>query len=217
MDNFPRASRRSFLGRIGAAGTSAAFGWPLASAASEPTSPNWDLSWLKQIQRARHRALFDAPMPNNVLDLAARYLANLVSVYGSSRDACAILNLRTRSVSMGLADAAWQKYPIGDDAKVTDPDTNASARRNIYWKIPAAQTQMGYGSLELLRNSGAIPLVCDFALGHLATRLAKAANVQADVVHAELRTGLVPGAILVPSGIFAAGEAQNAGCAFIPT
>jgi hypothetical protein len=217
MNEIHGTNRRSFLGRIGTVGVSAAFGLPHAHGESGAAPLEWDLSWIKQIQRARHRALFDAPMPNNVLDLAARYFANLVTVYGSSRDACAILNLRTRSVSMGLADALWQKYPIGDDAKVTDPDTGANARRNIYWKIPPAQTQMGYGSLELLRNSGAIPLVCDFALGHLATRLSKAANVQADVVLAELRTGLVPGAILVPSGIFAAAEAQNAGCAFIPT
>jgi len=35
-------------------------------------------------------------------------------------------------------------------------------------------------------------------------------------VHQEIRSNLVPGALLVPSGIFGAAEAQNAGCAFIP-
>jgi hypothetical protein len=70
---------------------------------------------------------------------------------------------------------------------------------------------------EALLKSGAIPLICDFASGHLATRLATATSASPDAVHTELRQQLVPGAILVPSGIFAAAEAQNAGCAFIPT
>jgi hypothetical protein len=75
---------------------------------------------------------------------------------------------------------------------------------------------LGYGSIERLQKVGAIILVCDFALGHLANRLAKATGGTEEAVHAELRSNLVPGAILVPSGIFSAGEAQNAGCAFIP-
>ena len=75
---------------------------------------------------------------------------------------------------------------------------------------------MGRGSLERLQKAGAIFLICDFALGHLAGRLATKAGAEKEAVLAELRTTLVPGAILVPSGIFGAAQAQNAGCAFIP-
>jgi len=156
-------------------------------------------------------------MPQNVLDLAARYIANIHTVYGDSAGGvCAVLNLRTRAVSMGLGDSIWQKYAVGEDAKVNDPATGAPARRNISWRISDAETAAGSGSLERLQKLGAIVLVCDFALGHLATRLASAANANKETVYGELRSGLVPGAVLVPSGIYAAGEAQNAGCAFIP-
>ena len=65
-------------------------------------------------------------------------------------------------------------------------------------------------------EEGAIILVCDFALGHLAGRLATKANAEKEPVLAEMRASLVPGAVLVPSGIFDAAQAQNAGCAFIP-
>jgi hypothetical protein len=169
------------------------------------------------VRKSRHKALFDAPQPCVVLDLAARYYENLERVYGKSvHGGCAVLNLRTRAVSMGVGDPMWSKYAVAEDAKVMDPTTNAPARHNIYRVVPEDQTALGYGSFDLLQRQGAVVLVCDFALGHLAKRLAEKAGAVKESVHEELRSNLVPGAILVPSGIFGAAEAQNAGCAFIP-
>jgi hypothetical protein len=179
--------------------------------------PKWDMSWIDTVKKAKRRALFDAPSPGAVFDLARRWYDNIDKVYGRSAGrCCAVLNLRTRSTSGGLADGMWQKYPIGEDLKVNDPDTNAPARRNLDLRVSADKDAIGYGSIEGLQKRGAIVIVCDFALGHLANRLAKAVNAQADAVHEELRSNLVAGAFLVPSGIFGAAEAQNAGCAFIP-
>jgi hypothetical protein len=62
---------------------------------------------------------------------------------------------------------------------------------------------------------GAIILVCDFALGHLAKRLATKAGRKEDEVHRELSASFVPGAIGVPSGIFGLAKTQNAGCALV--
>ena len=67
---------------------------------------------------------------------------------------------------------------------------------------------------DLLKR-GATVLVCDFAMGHLATRLAKASGEPVEVVHKALRDGLAPGAYAVPSGIFGLIRAQNAGCGFV--
>jgi hypothetical protein len=206
------ASRRSFLEQVAAIGTTAMLGPSVI-----PSSAAWDVSWIDTVRKAKHRALFDAPMPGSVLDLATRYYNNIDAAYGRSAGrAVAVLNLRTRSVSMGLADAMWQKYPIGEDYKVTDPDTNTSARRNLDVRVSADKAAQGYGSLENLQSRGAIFLICDFALEHLSNRLATATHGKAEDIHAELRTNLVGGAVLVPSGIFGATEAQNAGCAFFP-
>ena len=205
------ASRRSFLGQVAGFGATAMLG------ETELTiETKWDLSWIERVRKAKHKALFDAPMPGIVLDLAVRYYDNIESAYGKSVNACAVLNLRTRSTSMGLADAMWQKYAIGEDAKVTDPETNGPSRRNLDMRVSPEKTAQGYGSIENLQARGAIVIVCDFALGHLANRLAKAAGTNGDTVHEELKVNLVPGAFLVPSGIFGAAEAQNAGCSFIP-
>jgi hypothetical protein len=207
-----RESRRAFIGQVAGFGALAVVGPAEAQAL-----PQWDMSWIAKVRKAKHRAVFDAPMPGSVLDLATRYHENIQRVYGASAGGvCMVLNIRTRSVPVGLSDAMWQKYPIGEDAKVTDPDTNQPSRRNLDLRVSAEKAAQGYGSIENLQKNGAIMIVCDFALGHLANRLAKATSVNAEAVHEELRRNLVPGAVLVPSGIFGAAEAQNAGCAFIP-
>lgn len=206
------ASRRSFLEQVAGMGATAMLGESAIT-----TSSTWDMSWIESVRKAKHRAVFDAPMPGSVLDLATRYYRNIETVYGaSSGRACAVINLRTRSVSMGFADAMWQKYPIGEDTKVMDPETSTPARRNVDMRVPADKAAQGYGSLEDLLARGSIFLVCDFALEHLANRLATALSAKADNVHADLRANLIRGAVLVPSGIFGAIEAQNAGCAFFP-
>ena len=209
-------SRRTFIGRIAALGA-LAFGGEIIAADTLIAQEEWDMSWVNRIRKAKHRALFDAPSPGVVLDLATRYVDNVHKVYGKSAgNICAVLNIRTRAVSMGLNDAMWAKYPIGEDAKVNDSDTGAPARRNVDVRVSDEKAAQGYGSFERLQNEGAIVLVCDFALGHLARRLATKQSLKPDDVHAELKSNLIPGAILVPSGIFGAAQAQNAGCAFIP-
>lgn len=209
-------TRRSFFGRL--AGLAAfAVGADLIAPRDATAEDEWDTTWVDRIRKAKYRALFDAPSPGVVLDLAARYIDNVHKVYGkSSGDIAAVLNIRTRSVPMGLSDAMWAKYPIAEDAKVVDPDTSAPARRNLDMRVSAEKAAQGYGSFERLQPQGAIVIVCDFALVHLANRLATKSGGKGEDVHAELRRNLIPGAILVPSGIFGAAQAQNAGCGFIP-
>jgi hypothetical protein len=219
-NNEPRESRRDFFNTVGGAGAAAAFGalgLPRPVAAQPDTlAVEWDVSWIDRVRNATHRAVFDAPNPGIVVDLAARYLDNLRTVYGDrAGNVCAVLNIRTRAIPLALSDAIWAKYPIGEDYKVNDPATNAPARRNVDLRR-SASTHALATTVEEIQSRGAIILVCDFAMGHLANRLSEKAGTTSAAVHSDLRMGLVSGAILVPSGIFGAAEAQTAGCAFIP-
>ena len=220
----PPPSRRGFLARLGGVGaaltlSSCAKAAATTVAGASPARAGWDVSWIERVKSARHRAVFDAPGGGDVsLMLAARYLDNVEEVYGRrAPDAIAVLNFRTRAVYLALADALWQKYPLGEEYKITDPVTNAQARRNVNLTpapgVSAAEADM---AIERLHQRGAIFLVCDFALGHLSSRLAGKVRATKEAVHAELRAGFVPGAIAVPSGIFGSAEAQEAGCAFVP-
>jgi intracellular sulfur oxidation DsrE/DsrF family protein len=105
------------------------------------------------------------------------------------------------------------------------PDAEASASIHEVSHAPAAGADAAFHSLaskpvtaqsETLRPQGLISLVCNIALGHWSARAAKRANRKAADVMAEARANLIPGAIVVPSGIDALIRAQNAGCAFMP-
>ena len=214
-------TRREFLGRLGGAGVMTALGSydPGVSRQALSQGVTWDTGWIERVRRAQRRAVFDAPTSGIVLDLAARWLDGVRAVHGERAadpaSAVAVLNIRTRAIGLAISDAMWEQFPLGEEYKVDDPLTKAPAKRNVDWKR-SESTHALATTVEEIQKRGGILIVCDFALGHLATRLAQKAGREGPAVHAELRSGLVPGAILVPSGIYGAAEAQLAGCAFIP-
>lgn len=184
------------------------------------------MSWLDRLAGASGRAVFDWSDPGDasdptVLEIAERYLDGCAAVYGSQRyDARVVLNIRHRGVPAALNDAAWERFALGAEYDVKDPATGKVAVRNPFWRhaarsAAAAPEPYVLPTIEALLQRGAIVLVCDFALGHLASRLAAKASRPADDVHRELRGAFVPGSYAVPSGIFGLARAQNAGCAYV--
>jgi hypothetical protein len=126
------------------------------------------------------------------------------------------MNIRTTAIPAAMTDSAWTRYALGAEYKVIDPATQKDAVRNPFWsRAPQAPATPGMPSLQDLVQRDAIILVCDFAMGHLAARLAAKGNQSPDEVHQALRHSLVPAAYAVPSGIFGLARAQNAGCAFV--
>ncbi len=225
-------SRRDFVTGVGRlASVMALGGYAMpepAAAGGERAIPrwvmaeDWDLSWIDRLATATDRAIFDWPSVGNpsdpiVLEIAARYLDNCAAAYGSRRyEARAVLNIRTTAIPAALNDEAWHRHALGVEYKVSDPFTQQPAVRNPFWhRAPAPSPTVTLPSLEDLMQRGSIVLVCDFALGHLAARLAGKTGQSADEVHQDLRGSFVPGAFAVPSGIFGLARSQNAGCAFV--
>jgi hypothetical protein len=229
---FDRTSRREFVadvGRLASAVALAACVTPLpAHALASPTdhsstSPgDWDLSWVDRLSAASDRAVFDWPGIGDpadpiVLEIAERYLDNCEAAYGSKRyDARVVLNIRTQAVPIALSDAAWERFALGVEYNVKDPFTQAPAARNPFWhRAPDPAPGVRLPTLADLVQRGAVVLVCDLALGRLATRLAAKTARHPDDVHRELRSSFIPAAVSVPSGIFGLAKAQNAGCALV--
>ena len=226
-----RHSRREFVtkaGRLASAVSLTTLITPAAALATAPSvspattaSDNWDLSWLTLLATATDRAVFDWPSLGDpadpqVLYFAERYLDNCEAVYGRQKyDARVVLNIRTQAVAAALNDATWEHYSLGTEYTVNDPTTHKPAVRNPFWhRAPNPSPGVVLPTLADLLARRSIILVCDFALGHLAERIAEKTHRQPDEVHRDLRNGFVPGAFAVPSGIFGLAKAQNAGCAY---
>jgi hypothetical protein len=221
--------RRDFLTRLGAAaavvaGTTAVA--PRSADAEESDAPlrplresPWDVSWVDRLSGVPHRVVFDA---NNIadgfaLDLTTGFMDQLHEVYGTRDDQTrAVIVMRQLGTPMAFGDALWDKYAIGEDANVKDPATHAPARRNPFLNPPpGASAESGANKLSTLMARGTIVLVCSIAANNVAARLAEKRGRDVEEVRKDVRSGLVPGAILAPSGIFALIRAQNAGCAYM--
>jgi intracellular sulfur oxidation DsrE/DsrF family protein len=149
------------------------------------------------------------------LNHAATILDEFHEVYGvTDPQVRVVLVMRQLGTALGFNDAMWEHYPIDDRNK--NDSTKIPARRNPYWAShPDRSPQENSSQLEVLTKRGVIVLVCNVALTNIARAMARTTDKNADEVVAEFRKNLIPGATLVPSGVFGMVRAQNAGCAYM--
>jgi intracellular sulfur oxidation DsrE/DsrF family protein len=223
--------RRTFLGQLAATSaagltlpalvTSALGEEPLRGAlAPSPLSTlssPWDLSWLDHLAPARHKAVFDAMSIANGLAFGQvdLYLKNYHEIYGTAESEMKpVLVIRHEAVPMILNDAFWQKYQLGQKLRLTDPSTGRTTVRNPF-AAPGATPDPDTTTLSQLIARGAIVLGCNTALMSVGSLMAQQTAQHADAVQAEARSSVLPGVILVPSGIFGVLRAQEAGCGYL--
>jgi len=212
--------RREFLGQIATAAVALAGtacvapalatsqGAPASSTPTpRPPAPKtvFDDSWTQRLT-GKHKAVFDSP---EIFGGAAIYQAELWAsgfkeMYNvTDADAQAVLVLRHAAVPMVFSDAIWTKYEIGKRRKVKD-DKGAWVKTNPYVE-----------SLARARERGSIILGCNLAAMGIAASIARDTKQDIEAVRSEIRSNLVPGALLMPSGIFALHRAQEAGCTYM--
>lgn len=192
----------------------------LSRAADFAAAPGaaWDMSWTEQVQRSQYKAVFDSPQlaDGAALDLAADIQSSFKDVYGSEDGARMVIVMRQLGQVMAFNDDLWNRYAIGEERKVNDPVTKQPARRNPWLKPMPGEPDWAVASkLDTLRARGAIFLVCNRASMNWARAAAERTKTDLDKVQNEVRNGLVPGAVLMPTGVFALVRAQNAGCAYM--
>src|SRR5437879_4616735 len=150
-------------------------------------------------------------------DLAGRFMDQFRGVYGTrDEETRAVIVARQLGAPLAFGDSLWARYEIGAETHVNDPTTHAPARRNPFWSAPAESPRAhDRSTLDALLGRGVTLLLCNIAAMNWAARLAQKLERDVEETRNQVRNGLVPGAILVPSGIFALIRAQNAGCAFM--
>ena len=204
------SARRRFLAQL--TGAAAAFGGlalPGRAGAASMLNPAHD-AWMQRA-RGRHRQFFHSTGHG---DGAAMLMAtNFLDVYGSAYSAdpthvSAVIGIHGSALPIGLTNAAWEKYELGKVINVNDPDTKAAAKRNVF-------AVGGPISIDTAIRRGIVLLVCNIAVTRLSQSLATSQSlVQADVYN-DLRSSLIPGAILVPGLVVAINRAQEKGFTYV--
>jgi hypothetical protein len=214
------SDRRDFLARLGVLAAAGTLDAEELRAATNSADSKWDTSWIKAVESARYRVVFNASeiAHGAAMDYAATFLDHFHEVHGTRDSATRpVIVFRRLGVPMAFNDAIWDRFAIGEDQKLNDPATKAPARRNIFLSAyPGISAQEAAISLGTLRSRGLISLVCDFALSNWSRSVAERLQLDKNEVANQVRANLIPGAILVPSGIYALIRAQNAGCAWMP-
>ena len=215
------SNRRSFLTQLSAvAATSMAIDADELKAATRSGTGEWDTSWLQRLAAAEYRVVFNASEINDgaVMDYAAAFLDGFHEAHGTTdANTRPVIVFRRLGTTMAFNDVVWDRYALAEDEKLNDPMTHAAARRNIFWKAkPGAVPAVAATTLEALTTRGLISLVCNVATNNIGYGLAQKRHLDVETVRSDLRANLIPGAILVPSGIYALIRAQNAGCAYMP-
>ncbi|SRR6266542_1325822 len=212
--------RRDFLAQLGA--ITAVLGLDASELKALSVSDNspWDTSWINKLAAARFKVVFNASDISDgaAMNYASTFLDHFHELHGTSDEQTRpVIVFRRLGTQMAFNDLLWDRYAIGENTKTNDSATGAPAKRNIFWKArDGASPQESSSTIETLNRRGLISLVCNFSVGNWSRRTAETMHLNVEQVAAEVRANLVPGAILVPSGIYALIRAQNEGCAFMP-
>ena len=213
----PRVARRGFLSRLSAsaagltvyAGTSSrvrsAFS-PLALGEADPDS------WIDRLRGTDRTLLHAHQRLLPALSGARNVLVNGRNAYGvAERDTAVAVATHGAAIGGLLRNEMWEKYALGEIYKVADPKTGGPSYRNPY--LEPQDGAPSDATVPALMERGVLFVVCNVAVGNLSKRVAQ--GLEADAIHHELLSGLVPGTIVVPDLFVAMSRAQKKGVSYI--
>ena len=98
--------------------------------------------------------------------------------------------------------------------KITDPATKGPAVRHPLLRLKPGDVPIpGMGTDELLAK-GVLIGVCNIALTFNSMKFATQMGMQAEAIKKEWVANLLPGVLVVPSGVIAINRSQEKGCAY---
>jgi intracellular sulfur oxidation DsrE/DsrF family protein len=193
---------------------------PLIEMTKESTYPETPDEWFNKIT-GKHRIIFDATHPEEIMPFAwpRIFLITNDKTGTPAKDCSVVVVLRHNAIPFAFEDRLWKKYKFGSKYKIDDPTTGTASVRNPFWK-PAKGDFMipGIGEAQIgideLQSDGVMFCVCDVAISVQSSRMAKTMKIDADEVKKDLMTGLLPGIMVVPSGVWAVDRAQEHKCSY---
>jgi intracellular sulfur oxidation DsrE/DsrF family protein len=210
--------RRGFLGAIvagaAAAGLARIPGAMAAESMDLPVAGSEALdAALKKLSGRKYRQVFDAPRPNESMPViwswAFLHTLNKLKVEDSNIGCFVIL--RHEAIPFAMQDQLWAKYKLGEVFKIDDKTTKAPSVRNVVTNIKPEDLPIPEMAMEKVQARGVTFGVCDLAMTVYSMMLAGPANMKPEDVKKDLVAGLLPGIVVLPSGVYAVHRIQSAG------
>ena len=192
---------------------------------------DWQMASFQQLlhQPYEVKQLFDAAAieDGNALGHMVNALNGLQFGFGIPPEQIKLVGaFRGQSTVLNYDDAMWEKYRIGEAAKINDPETGKPATRNIY-AASAAGNPPKYASTDPNQNGSAFQdasiqalqargvqfLACHIAMYRRATAIVREMKLQQtpEEVVADFTAHLLPGVLIVPSMVAAIPILQSKG------
>ena len=215
--------RRTFLTQLATGSAALAAGGlathltaGIAQAEGTDASDEFSEAWLSRLT-GKHRQFFDAISLNGGFGLAfaMNFLNSNNDTYKlADSKLSAVVGMRHFSVPMAFTDDIWARYKLGEFFQIMDPATKAPSTRNFFYHPHDGDVPFPGMAVDKLLARGVQMTCCNVALTVLSGMTAKNAGVAADAAKKEWVAGLIPGIVLVPSGVLAVNRAQEKGCTY---
>ncbi len=177
-------------------------------------------AWFNKV-KGKHRMIFDAPKPHDVLPFAwpKVFLLTNGATGTPEKDCGVVVVLRHSAICYAFGSDTWEKYKLGELMEAEDPKTKKPSTRNPFWKPQKGDfTVPGLGEVQIgineLQASGVMFCVCNVAMTVFSTVAGGMMNMDPADVMKDWKANLLPGIQVVPSGVWAVGRAQEHGCKY---
>lgn len=192
----------------------------LATEEAQKAREEFDMSWTAKLAGKKHRACFDcAEIEGGAGTLRASLWENqYVATLGADRaDIITVLILRHNASVLGLTQEMWDRYGIGAQKGVKSFLTDKETDRNpvLTGSAEGVSANIEAMLLRAFQARGGVVLLCGVALRNWSATIATKDGVSREEAYKRTVAGVVPGAIVQPSGVFAAVRAGQEGCAYV--
>ena len=219
-------SRREFVGSVTSAAMLGALPLAVLSEQARASTPSgaaeeWDFKWVDALKGKKHKAVFDCTEMESGFGVwrasfwESQYQSVLAAKPAETRT---VLILRHNAFPMALKQSFWDMYAVGKETMTTHPLTQQATTKNpalMMSKDNDVPAQFDAFALPNFQSRGGIVLACDLALQHFAGGVAQRASLSAEEATKRVREAVLPGVVVMPSGVFAAVRAQQEGCVYV--
>ena len=183
-----------------------------------PVTDAWDMGWTARVT-GKYKAVFDSPgfAYGAALFRANAWCEQYKEVFGAERcEMSPVVVLRHSGFDLAMNGEYWRLAEVGRKQKLRD-------QRGKKWLMtnPLAAAADGAppdtvkNTIPAFVAAGGIVLGCGWSFGGAVAIIRQVEQLDKETAEARVKSMLLPGVILQPSGIFAALRAQEAGCSYI--